>query len=82
MNETGMSSGDWHKFNDHLKSLITEDYVMIERKGLEPKVLKHYAGFMVTSNHDTPLQIEIGDHCIVCFDVSSQYMFSSISTVG
>jgi hypothetical protein len=73
MNETGMSSGDWHKFNDHLKSLITEDYVTIERKGLEPKVLKHYAGFMVTSNHDAPLRIEIGDHRIVCFDVSSQY---------
>ena len=25
MNETGMSSGDWHKFNDHLKSLIMEE---------------------------------------------------------
>lgn len=73
MNETGMSSRDWHKFNDHLKSLITKDYVTIERKGLEPKVLEHYAGFIVTSNHDAPLRIEIGDRCIVCFDVSSQY---------
>src|SRR5437764_12463739 len=71
MNETGMSSGDWHKFNDHLKSLITEDYVTIERKGLEPKVLKHYAGFMVTSNHNSSLRVEIGDRHIVCFDVSS-----------
>ncbi|CAI2190958.1 11531_t:CDS:2, partial [Funneliformis geosporum] len=35
MNETGMASGEWHKGNDHLKSLITEDYVSIERKGLE-----------------------------------------------
>src|SRR3954454_17385513 len=72
MNETSMSSGNWHKYNDHLKSLITEDYLTIERKGLEPKVIKDYAGFMVTSNHDAPLRIEIGDHCIVCFDVSSQ----------
>ncbi|PKB94908.1 hypothetical protein RhiirA5_437790 [Rhizophagus irregularis] len=24
MNETGMSSGKWHKFNGHFKSLITE----------------------------------------------------------
>jgi len=37
MNETGMSSGDWHRFNGHLKSLITEGMVTIERKGLESK---------------------------------------------
>ena len=35
MNETGMSSGEWHRFNGHLKSLITERMVAIERKGLE-----------------------------------------------
>src|SRR3954466_5105189 len=37
MNETGMSSGDWHRFNRHLKSLITEEMVTIERKGLKSK---------------------------------------------
>ena len=37
MNETGMSSGDWHRFNGHLKSLITEGMVTIERKGFEFK---------------------------------------------
>ena len=35
MNEMGMASGEWHKANDYLKSLIIEDYVSIERKGLE-----------------------------------------------
>src|SRR6185295_16466723 len=74
MNETGMASGDWHKYNDHLKSLITEDYLTIERKGLEPKVIKDYAGFMVLSNHDSPLRIEMGDGRIVCFDVSSRFV--------
>ena len=61
MNETGMSSGDWHKYNDHLKSLITEDYLTIECKGIEPKVIKDYAGFMILSNHDAPLRIEMSD---------------------
>src|SRR6266487_2745395 len=70
MNETGISSGDWHKYNDHLKSLIIEDYLTIECKGLEPKVLKDYAGFIVLSNHDAPLQVEMGDRHIMCFDVS------------
>ncbi|GES83069.1 highly derived D5-like helicase-primase [Rhizophagus clarus] len=61
MNETGMSSGEWHRFNGHLKSLITEGKVSIERKGLETKRLKDFAGYMVTSNQDAPLKIDIGD---------------------
>ncbi len=71
MNETGMSNGDWHRFNGHLKSLITEGKVSIERKGLELKRLNDFAGYMVTSNQDAPLKIDIGDSRIVCFDVSA-----------
>src|SRR5436305_7926718 len=71
MNETGMSSGEWHKFNGHLKSLITEGRVAIERKGLETKRLKDFAGYMVISNQDALIKIDIGDSRVVCFDVSS-----------
>ncbi len=67
-----MSSGDWHKYNDHLKSFITEDYLTIEYKGFELKVLKDYTGFIVLSNHDAPLQVEMGDQHVMCFDVSSR----------
>ncbi|CAG8549884.1 16032_t:CDS:2, partial [Cetraspora pellucida] len=70
LNETGMASGEWHKANDHLKSLITEPYVTIECKGLEPKTIKDFAGYIVLSNHDAPLRIEMGDGHIVCLDVS------------
>jgi hypothetical protein len=38
-----MSSGNWHRFNGHLKSLITEG-MTIERKGLESKRLKDSPG--------------------------------------
>ena len=72
MNKTGMSSGEWHKFNGHLKFLITEGMVSIERKGIETKRIRDFTGFMVTSNQDTPLKIDIGDSHVVCFDVSSQ----------
>ncbi|CAI2187338.1 4127_t:CDS:2, partial [Funneliformis geosporum] len=72
MNETGMSSGDWHRFNGHLKSLITEGMVTIERKGLESKRLDDFAGYMVTSNQDAPIKIDIGDSRVVCYDVSSR----------
>ncbi|GBC17134.2 hypothetical protein GLOIN_2v1877063 [Rhizophagus irregularis DAOM 181602=DAOM 197198] len=71
MNETGMSSGEWHRFNGHLKSLITEGKVSIERKGLETKRLKDFAGYMITSNQDAPIKIDIGDSCVVCFEVSA-----------
>ncbi|CAJ0645343.1 16307_t:CDS:2, partial [Entrophospora sp. SA101] len=72
MNEMGMASGEWHKANDHLKSLITEEYILIEHKGLESKEYKHFPGFMVLSNHDTPLWVEIGDGRIIALDVSPQ----------
>src|SRR3954471_9161313 len=69
MNETGMSSGEWHRFNGHLKSLITERIVAIERKGLETIRINNYTEYMVMSNQDAPLKIDIGDSRIVCFDV-------------
>ncbi|GES76857.1 hypothetical protein GLOIN_2v1877063 [Rhizophagus clarus] len=73
MNETGMSSAEWHKFNRHLKSLITEGMVSIERKGIEIKRIRDFTRFMVTNNQDAPLKIDIGDSRVVCFDVSSRY---------
>ncbi|PKB91750.1 hypothetical protein RhiirA5_447700, partial [Rhizophagus irregularis] len=45
--------------------------VAIERKGLETIRINDYAGYMVTSNQDAPLKIDIGDSRIVCFDVSA-----------
>ncbi|CAG8701186.1 24734_t:CDS:10 [Cetraspora pellucida] len=50
MNKTDMSSRNWNKYNDHLKSLITEDYLTVEHKGIKPKVIKDYTGFIVLSN--------------------------------
>src|SRR6266480_4361205 len=46
--------------------------VTIERKGLESKRLKDFAGYMITSNQDAPIKIDIGDPRVVCFDVSSR----------
>ena len=67
-----MSSGKWHKFNEHLKSLITEGRVAIECKSLETKRLKDFTGYIITSNQDVPLKIDIGDSRVVCFNVSTR----------
>ncbi|PKY61834.1 hypothetical protein RhiirA4_487363 [Rhizophagus irregularis] len=66
-----MSSGDWHRFNLRLKDLITTGKVDIERKGLETLRINDFSAFMVTSNHDAPIKIDIGDARTVCFDVSA-----------
>ncbi|CAI2195825.1 2914_t:CDS:1, partial [Funneliformis geosporum] len=34
MNEAGIASGEWHQANKKFKSLISEDYVSIEYKGM------------------------------------------------
>src|SRR6266511_405234 len=44
--------------------------IVIEHKGLETIRINDYARYMVTSNQDAPLKIDIGDFRIVCFDVS------------
>lgn len=74
INETGMFSGEWYRFNGRLKSLITERIVAIERKGLETIRINDYAGYMVTSNQDAPLKINIGNSHIVCFDISARFL--------
>ncbi|PKK60710.1 hypothetical protein RhiirC2_718919 [Rhizophagus irregularis] len=66
-----MSSAKWHKFNEHLKFLITEGRVSIERKGIETKRIRDFTWFIVTSNQDAPLKIDIEDFRVVCFDVFS-----------
>ncbi|PKK78615.1 hypothetical protein RhiirC2_769992 [Rhizophagus irregularis] len=73
INEIGMSSGEWHKFNGYFKSLITEGRVTIERKDLKTKQLKDFAGYMVTNNQNALIKIDIGDSCVVCFNVSPYY---------
>src|SRR6266542_1029772 len=59
MNETGMSNGNWHRFNRHLKSLIMEGMVTIERKGIKSKRIDNFARYIVTSNQDAPIKIDI-----------------------
>ena len=44
--------------------------VAIERKGFETIQINDYAGYIVTSNQDVLLKIDIGDSHVVCFDVS------------
>src|SRR4051812_26039297 len=68
-----MSSESWHRFNGHLKSLITEGMVTIERKGLEFKQLDNFIRYMVISNQNALIKINIEDSCVIYYDISLRY---------
>src|SRR3954454_18408208 len=69
MNKIEMFSEKWHRFNSHLKFLITEGKVAIEYKDLKNIRINNYAKYMITSNQNTSLKINIGDSRIVCFNI-------------
>ena len=46
--------------------------VTIEHKSLESKWLDNFAGYIVTSNQDTLIKIDIGDSCIICYNILSR----------
>ena len=50
----------------------------IERKDLETRRLKDFVRYMVTSNQDASLKIDIGDSRIVCFEVSASVVNGSV----
>ncbi|CAI2191879.1 8323_t:CDS:2, partial [Funneliformis geosporum] len=56
----------------HLHFATSDLEKILERKGLETLRLRDFSGWMVTSNHDAPLKIDIGDARAVCFEVSAR----------
>ncbi len=66
-----MASGEWHKVNDYLKSLIIENYVLIKHKDLKSQNCNHFIKFIILNNHDTLIQVEMEDSHIIYLDISS-----------
>ncbi|CAB4447033.1 unnamed protein product [Rhizophagus irregularis] len=73
LNECDMSGKEWHGANNRLKSLITEPYISIEKKGIDVKIIDDFAGYMILSNHAMPIRIEMGDERFVALNVSAKY---------
>ncbi len=46
---------------DRLKTLITEETFILEKKGVDSRVSKNRANFVISSNEQLPLDIENGD---------------------
>jgi energy-coupling factor transporter ATP-binding protein EcfA2 len=50
-------AGEYHKVQNILKSLITEDDIRIEKKGIDPYIVKSQNNFIIITNGQNPIQI-------------------------
>lgn len=55
------NQGAAFSLSDLLKSYITEPYLVVEKKGVDAVTVPHYANYVITTNHATPVKIEQGD---------------------
>jgi hypothetical protein len=55
--EVVTGAGEYHKVQNILKSLITEDDIRIEKKGIDPYIVKSQNNFIIITNGKNPIQI-------------------------
>ena len=68
-----LSSAETNKFLnfDTLKSIISDDTVMMNSKGIDPRKIQNVANLIMLSNHFAPVKIEGGDRRYVVTHSSS-----------
>jgi hypothetical protein len=55
---------------DTMKSLITDPYIPIEKKGMDVIDVDNYMNILLTSNHEHTVRLEADDRRYACFEVS------------
>ncbi len=68
--DEGFWAGDKHA-EGRLKGLVTSDYHMIERKGVDPFRVRNYVHLLVTSNNDWVVPAGHDERRFAVFDVGS-----------
>jgi hypothetical protein len=63
--------GGAHRSNDKLKSLITEEQINIEHKGMEMITINDRNRYIFLTNNDWPIKVEPGDRRYVCLELDS-----------
>lgn len=58
---------------DQLKSIITQNDIRLERKGMEPKILDDYNNYVMFTNNSNPITLDSSDRRYAFFDVSNCY---------
>jgi hypothetical protein len=63
-------SGEFHSQFDSMKHIITDPYITIEPKGIDPYEIPNFVNLLLLSNNLMSLKLETGDRRYACFDVS------------
>ena len=76
INANELSLVDSESFNnafDRMKSLITDDIIQVEKKGLEHIQINNHCNFICTTNHTHTIKLESDDRRYAVFETSGQY---------
>ena len=68
--EVVSSAGDYHKVQNTLKTLITEDYKTIEKKGIDSYNIECYNNYIISTNGFNPVQVTEDNRRYMILDVS------------
>lgn len=63
--------GSYRKKADQLKSLITQLYIRIEYKGMDPIIMNDRNNYIILTNNDFPVKIEQSDRRFAVFNMSN-----------
>lgn len=63
--------GSYKKKSDQLKSLITQNYIRIEYKGLDPVTMNDRNNYIILTNNDFPVKVEQSDRRFAIFKMSN-----------
>lgn len=63
---------DTFEMNDYIKNYITADIIPYEKKGVDVIKLRNYARWILTSNNETPIKIELTDRRFVCCECDGE----------
>jgi len=64
--------GGAHRSNDKLKSLITQEDQVIERKGVDPCKVKCYNNYIFLTNNDWVIKVEASDRRYFPIEISNE----------
>ena len=73
VNELSVVDDSFSASFDKMKSLITDRYLQVEKKGLEHIKIDNYTNFIMTTNHRHTMKIEADDRRYFCIEVSDIY---------
>ena len=58
---------------DRLKPLITDNFIQVEQKGIEPFTIENNANFIMTTNHSHTIKVERCDRRYALFSCDNKY---------